>query len=240
VAQLREQDAEDPGSLEELVGIYVRTSTPTVRALRERLDAGDLNEVARIAHKLKGGSAVMGAIRLSDLCQRVETRAEAGDNGLETLVAEISAEFDRAVIDLQELAAGNMPPPHAQIPPEAKGTEVDSAALPVIDPSIGEQLRALSSDDPARYSEFTRAFSGSMAERLARLQDALTASDVRTLTAMAEKVRNGSAFVGALRLSEACARLEAMPPGTPQDQLDSLVRAIVEEYSRLKGLLEGL
>ena len=116
VAELQEQERDDPGTLGELVEIYVRTGSPAVAALSERLREGNLREVSRIAHKLKGSSAVMGAAPLADLCQALESRAEAGDASLELLVARVAAEFGRVADSLQRLAADELTLPPARPP----------------------------------------------------------------------------------------------------------------------------
>jgi len=71
--------------------------------MRDQVQANNKHAVAYAAHKLKGSSGVMGAVRLSALCQQLETRAEAGEQGLEPLVADIATEFQRVMAALERL-----------------------------------------------------------------------------------------------------------------------------------------
>ncbi len=241
VGELLDQDREDPGTLRELVDIYVRTSTPAVSDLEERLREGDLREVARIAHKLKGSSAVMGASRLSSLCQTLETRAEKGGDELESIVGQVCAEFRRAAASLERLAAGEFELPDEEGAADAvEDALADAAPEPVIDAAIREQLCALSCDDPERLAEFTLVFAASMGGRIALLQDASAAGDVTGMVTIAQKIRNGSAFVGARRLAEACARIEELAPGEAPERIRDLVQDMVDEYDRAKAVLEEL
>jgi HPt (histidine-containing phosphotransfer) domain-containing protein len=78
----------DPGFLGELVESYGADSRRLLTQLKGAIAARDEAQFRRLAHELKGSSAAVGAIRLSQLCESLESaigdeawplRAEACD-----------------------------------------------------------------------------------------------------------------------------------------------------------------
>ncbi|MFG1704335.1 response regulator [Nonomuraea sp. M3C6] len=67
-----------PDALADVGAAYVATAMRTFDELRQAAQAGDLPEVAALAHRLKGGCATVGAAREAALCQRVEDLARTG------------------------------------------------------------------------------------------------------------------------------------------------------------------
>lgn len=110
----------------------------------------------------------------------------------------------------------------------------------MIDAGIGEQLRALSRDNPERLAEFVLVFVASMGGRIACLQDAAAGGDLAVVASMADRIHNGSAFVGARRLAEACARLADRGPALATQGIGDLVQRVVDEYDRVETALKGL
>jgi signal transduction histidine kinase/CheY-like chemotaxis protein/HPt (histidine-containing phosphotransfer) domain-containing protein len=66
---------------------FVETSRIDLRTLDEALSAGDLAEVRREAHRMKGAALLVGAKRMADLAQQIETRAADGSADGDPLVA---------------------------------------------------------------------------------------------------------------------------------------------------------
>jgi HPt (histidine-containing phosphotransfer) domain-containing protein len=76
-----------------------------MRDLRQAADRGEAETIYRTAHNLKSSSAMVGALRLSDLFSRLEARARQAPPGFaaEGLV-EIDAEFARVVRALEAIS----------------------------------------------------------------------------------------------------------------------------------------
>ena len=70
---------EDPGLLEELVGLFLSEAPGYVEDILAGLESADLERVRRASHALKSSSANMGASCLSTLARAIESSAKAGD-----------------------------------------------------------------------------------------------------------------------------------------------------------------
>ncbi|MET7337621.1 response regulator [Nonomuraea sp. NPDC005650] len=67
-----------PEALADVAEAYLATAARTFEELRQAAQAGDVAEVAALAHRLKGSCATVGAVREAELCLRVEDRARTG------------------------------------------------------------------------------------------------------------------------------------------------------------------
>jgi HPt (histidine-containing phosphotransfer) domain-containing protein len=66
------------------------------RPLRHALSANDLSGIAHAAHRLKGAARTIGAMALSDVCERIESAAKSTDRvQLRELRQGYSREIDR-------------------------------------------------------------------------------------------------------------------------------------------------
>jgi CheY-like chemotaxis protein/HPt (histidine-containing phosphotransfer) domain-containing protein len=57
---------------QELIGLYLEDTPELLASLRQALECGDIQVFVRAAHSLKSSSAQVGAMRLSDLSERLE------------------------------------------------------------------------------------------------------------------------------------------------------------------------
>lgn len=57
----------------EMVSEFIRDTSMSVKEMRTLLDALKFVELARIAHSLKSSSANIGAIAISEACERIES-----------------------------------------------------------------------------------------------------------------------------------------------------------------------
>jgi len=86
----------EPDVLAEVLGIFLEEVPRRIQRLRIALAAGDIVEVARSAHSLKGSAGNIGAADLYDICTRLDAQARDGDlTGAGTLVDEMGAEFGK-------------------------------------------------------------------------------------------------------------------------------------------------
>jgi HPt (histidine-containing phosphotransfer) domain-containing protein len=80
-AVLRDLDAGDGELLSAIVNEYVTDGGRLLVALREALAEGDPEALERAAHTLKGSSANLGAVRMAEVCGRLEALGRAGALG---------------------------------------------------------------------------------------------------------------------------------------------------------------
>ncbi|PQZ90907.1 MULTISPECIES: Hpt domain-containing protein [Pseudomonas] len=79
------------GEYPKLLDTFLDDSQKRVEALRKARD--DAKALGRIAHSFKGSSGNLGAVRLAQLCQRLETEAVDETTDLGALVDQIDHEF---------------------------------------------------------------------------------------------------------------------------------------------------
>jgi HPt (histidine-containing phosphotransfer) domain-containing protein len=123
VEELRDLGAAD---FQHLYQQYVDGLRSTVEALISAVDHTSWSEedetsVPRLAHRLKGSSAAMGAQRMADLCQRLE-EIDPGSPDLEGALDALLAE-SRAVLSAVAtlLAPGSAGPGRGGPPPNIRG-----------------------------------------------------------------------------------------------------------------------
>ena len=86
----------DPVETRALLDDYLATTETDLRALRAAETAGDLAQLAREAHKLKGAARLVGAVPLAEAALAVETAAKAEDRAeLLPLCADVATAFAR-------------------------------------------------------------------------------------------------------------------------------------------------
>gem|GEM_PF-5491632 len=89
--------------LKEVLKIFVAAAPETIREIDDALGRGDIPQAAKAAHRLKGSSRGVGAVRLGDCASRMEMLAKAAGplEDLSRLAADLRNELDQS---LQELA----------------------------------------------------------------------------------------------------------------------------------------
>ncbi len=86
LAELDAADPDDPlGLLSELVGLYSEDGRKHLNNLADARMRGDEQGLIRTAHALKGSSRMVGAARVSDLCQNIESAGSTSEQGLQRL-----------------------------------------------------------------------------------------------------------------------------------------------------------
>ncbi|MEE8503299.1 MAG: Hpt domain-containing protein, partial [candidate division NC10 bacterium] len=103
LAGLREaQEEGEPDFLTDLIDQFIREAPQQLRALREALAQGDLQTLAREAHRLKGGCNIFGAHPMAALCGNLEARGRAGSlRGADAVLAQLEGEFSRVQRSLE-------------------------------------------------------------------------------------------------------------------------------------------
>jgi len=95
-AVLRDLDAGDGDLLQTIIHEYVKDSAQLLAAIWAAIAEGDPQTVERNSHTLKGASANLGAVRLTEICGKLEALGRAAALGTAPrLVDEANAEFER-------------------------------------------------------------------------------------------------------------------------------------------------
>jgi len=81
-------------------------SQTCMEGIRSGLAQGDLPLVGREAHTLKGSSAALGAMRLADLCAKLEHQPPETAEGYLPRVAAIEEEYRRVLEGLTAASGG--------------------------------------------------------------------------------------------------------------------------------------
>ena len=96
--------AGEPDVLTEILNLFLTETTPRVSRLRNAWTAGNIEEVHRSAHSLKGSAGNIGARRLQAVCGQLEDKGKSGDLGeLGPLVDALSAEFDKVEDEIRRV-----------------------------------------------------------------------------------------------------------------------------------------
>ena len=95
------------------------TCTPKIVALFETRVRADLEEIARavgdrdavklgdLAHRLKGGCSVVGAVRMELLSSEIEVTAKRGSSEVASLVAELKSAYGPTLEELRKAATSS-------------------------------------------------------------------------------------------------------------------------------------
>lgn len=87
----------------EIVGEYIAELPSQTSLMRDAARRGDAQTLERTAHSLKSASALLGAMRLSELCRRLELHCrEVGAEGTQDLVGRVCAESERVREELEK------------------------------------------------------------------------------------------------------------------------------------------
>ena len=98
-----------PDLLEKIVLLYMKDLPGLLNALRDAIDQDDAEQVRMHAHRLKSGSANLGALRLAELCKQLEDMGR--NNELQQaliLLNRVEAEFRLVSVALQQESLGGV------------------------------------------------------------------------------------------------------------------------------------
>ncbi len=168
----------------------------------------------------------------------VEHRTESLEAGMDDHLAkpvrpeDLVAVLQRAgaVVDGAGTAPASAPPappraPDAALPPATSRTAV-------VDPAVLDGLVSAMGAAGAEVRErLVSAWGRDAAESVQRLATAVAAHDGATASGIGHAMKSASASVGAMRLSEACAALEAQAPDADRARLSALVAEVTAEVT---------
>jgi CheY-like chemotaxis protein len=80
----------------DLIRLFFTEAPARLHALRKGVEHGDPECVTSVAHVMKGGAGILGAVRVAALCDQLERQGRCGDlHGAGAIVTELQAEVDR-------------------------------------------------------------------------------------------------------------------------------------------------
>ena len=97
ILSLQEQCCGDMDSLKELFQLYFEEAHKSLAELRRAVENGDLSELKRVAHHLKGASRMVGAHQIGDQCEEIEKFTTVAQ-------AEASNRIYTAILDAEKSA----------------------------------------------------------------------------------------------------------------------------------------
>lgn len=94
----------EPDVLGEVLRLFLDEVPPRMVRLRNAWQAGNIEEMHRAAHSLKGSAGNIGARRLYDVCNRLDAIGKAGDlAGAAPLVEALGEEYGKVESEIHRL-----------------------------------------------------------------------------------------------------------------------------------------
>jgi len=92
----KDQEPGETDLVAELIDVFLKHAPAGMEALREAVSRSDPEAINGAAHRLKSGSAQLGATRMALLCSELEQLGGCSDiDGAQQLLGELEKEFDR-------------------------------------------------------------------------------------------------------------------------------------------------
>jgi HPt (histidine-containing phosphotransfer) domain-containing protein len=94
----------EPDVLGEVLQMFLTEVPPRIVRLRIALAAGNIEEVHRAAHSLKGSAGNIGAQALHAVCKQLDEQGRSGDlSGAGHLIERLGTEFARVETEIRRL-----------------------------------------------------------------------------------------------------------------------------------------
>ena len=90
--------------LTEVLTIFLQEVPPRIDRLRTSWADGNIQEVQRAAHSLKGSAGNIGARALYEISRQIDEKGRTGDlSGLAPLIDALTAEFGKVEVEIRRL-----------------------------------------------------------------------------------------------------------------------------------------
>jgi CheY-like chemotaxis protein/HPt (histidine-containing phosphotransfer) domain-containing protein len=104
---LRQIHVARPELTSKLVDLFLDDTARSLTAMRETLNRGDGNGLAKMAHALKGACLQLGETGMADLCGRLEAAGRSGDReAAKAELADLSKAFEQTSTGLLQMKVG--------------------------------------------------------------------------------------------------------------------------------------
>ncbi len=121
---------------------------------------------------------------------------------------------------------------------EARTGKARADAMATLDPQALERLRELDPGGQSKLlSRVAQAFDTSVARLLPQMTTALEASDLAAIRHVAHTLKSSSASIGAVKLSQLCADIEAQSRDGRIEGLADAIAAFTTEVGAVQGAL---
>jgi len=106
LAGMRENLAGDEDSVRELCALFVRDAPRALEEIGSALEAADLEQVYRVAHRLQGAIGVVHGMQALETVDELQVAARSGDRTrTAALAADLRLAVARMLVELESLAA---------------------------------------------------------------------------------------------------------------------------------------
>jgi HPt (histidine-containing phosphotransfer) domain-containing protein len=107
---LRHLTMDDPDLARETIELFLDQTPAQLALLSTHVLQSDTETVRRSAHQLKGGCLIVGAGRMAEICEQLETACEGGShNDLRSLADALAREFMEVMKEVRNsLGEGNL------------------------------------------------------------------------------------------------------------------------------------
>jgi len=94
----------EPDVLAEVLNLFLVEVPPRMDRLRNAWAAGNIEELRRIAHSLRGSAGNVGARRLYEVCRQLDDKGQSGDlAGSAPFVDALGVEFGKVEAEIRRL-----------------------------------------------------------------------------------------------------------------------------------------
>ena len=94
----------EPDVLTEVLKMFLDEAPPRIARLRNALAAGNIEELQRAAHSLKGSAGNIGATGMFGVCQQLDSLGRSGNiESAGPLIEALDAEFGRVMAEIHRL-----------------------------------------------------------------------------------------------------------------------------------------
>lgn len=97
----------EPDVLAEVLNLFLVEVPPRLDRLRNAWASGNIEEVRRVAHSLKGSAGNIGARRLYDVCRQLDTSGKSGDRAAAAVVDALGVEFGKVEAEIRRLLSNS-------------------------------------------------------------------------------------------------------------------------------------
>ena len=96
----------EPDVLTEVLQLFLNEVPPRIERLRNAWTAGNIQEVQRAAHSVKGSAGNIGARRLHAVCSKLDEIGKSRDvKDAGPLIGELDDEFDKVQTEIRRVLA---------------------------------------------------------------------------------------------------------------------------------------
>ena len=92
-----------PGLVADLLDTFCTGSRELFVTMQQMIDEGNLDQISRSAHSLKGDSATIGALPLSEICLQIEVMVKAQSlNSIRLMLEQLGTMLDHTLAEIKK------------------------------------------------------------------------------------------------------------------------------------------